>query len=87
MINYKKLSITLGLHKDSYNYLSKVQSLNRIQNISKLRKLYQQNELMKTKIKNPDFDILLNSQKALAEKNYNSTHGLAKIDEYNLKDA
>jgi len=40
MINYKKLSIHLGLHKDSFNYLNKVQSLNRIKNINKLRQLY-----------------------------------------------
>jgi hypothetical protein len=36
-INYKKLSIKLGIHKDSYNFLNKVQSLNRIKNINKLR--------------------------------------------------
>ena len=40
MINYKKCSINLGLHKESYNYLNKVQSLNRIKNMSKLRQLY-----------------------------------------------
>lgn len=41
IINFKRLSITLGLHKESFNYLNKVQSLNRIHNMSKLRKLYQ----------------------------------------------
>jgi hypothetical protein len=40
MLNYKKLSISLGIHKDSYNYLNKVQSINRMKNINKLRKLY-----------------------------------------------
>lgn len=43
IINFKKLSMSLGLHKESFNYLSKVQSQNRIHNISKLRQLYQQN--------------------------------------------
>lgn len=58
-VNYRKLSIGLGLHKDSFNYLSKVQSLNRIQNLSKLRKLYQQNENMRSKINNGEYDTLL----------------------------
>jgi hypothetical protein len=44
MINYKKLSMSLGLHKDSFNFLSRVQSVNRIQNLKKLRELYQINE-------------------------------------------
>ena len=30
LINYKRCSINLGLHKDSFNYLNKVQSMNRI---------------------------------------------------------
>ena len=40
LLGYKKLSVGLGLHKSSYNYLNKVQSLNRIKNMSKLRQLY-----------------------------------------------
>lgn len=44
ILNYKKLSISLGLHKDSFNFLSKVQSATRMQNLKKLKELYQIND-------------------------------------------
>lgn len=82
MISYKKLSINLGLHKESFNFLSKVQSMNRITNMSKLRKLYQQNEFMRCKINNGEYDNLLN-QKGLLNKTSKSTHGLATLKQTN----
>lgn len=91
IINYKRLSIGLGLHKESFNYLSKVQSLNRIQNISKLRQLYQQNENVRCKINKGEYDSLIN-QKGLFDKNSKSTHGLVTLgqileENQTLKDA
>lgn len=40
-INYKKISTSLGLHKDSFNYFSQVHQHNRVQNLHKLRQFYQ----------------------------------------------
>ena len=40
-INYKKISTSLGLHKDSFNYFSQAHQHNRVQNLHKLRQFYQ----------------------------------------------
>lgn len=48
-IHYKKLSEDLGLHKSSYNFLSKIHNENKIKNINKLRHLYQTIETGKSK--------------------------------------
>lgn len=40
-INYKMISTSLGLHKDSFNYFSQVHQNNRVQNLHKLRQFYQ----------------------------------------------
>ena len=34
------MSISLGLHKESYNYLQKIQNMNQIKSIAKLKQLY-----------------------------------------------
>ena len=47
-IHYKQLSEDLGLHKSSYNFLSKIQKDSKIKNINKLRQLYQTIETGKT---------------------------------------
>ena len=48
-IKYKQLSEDLGLHKSSYNFLSKIQNENKMKNINKLRHLYQTIETGKSK--------------------------------------
>lgn len=40
-INYKKISTSLGLHKESFNYFNQVHQNNRAQNMHKLRQFYQ----------------------------------------------
>ena len=40
-INYRLISTSLGLHKDSFNYFSQVHQNNRAQNLHKLRQFYQ----------------------------------------------
>ena len=40
-INYRKMSMSLGLHRDSFNYFNQVHQANRAQNIQKLRQFYQ----------------------------------------------
>ena len=40
-INYKKISTSLGLHRDSFNYFSQARQHNRAQNVHKLRQFYQ----------------------------------------------
>jgi len=40
-INFKRMSMNLGMHKESYNHLSKSQQNTRKKNTSKLRQMYQ----------------------------------------------
>ena len=39
-LNYKKISVQLGLHKDSYNYLNESASMKKMSNTQKLKLLY-----------------------------------------------
>jgi hypothetical protein len=39
-INFRKLSVQLGLHKESYNYLKKTQISNKTKNIEKMKQLF-----------------------------------------------
>ena len=39
-VNYKQMSIQLGLHKESYNYLQKIQQMNQIKSIAKMKQMY-----------------------------------------------
>ena len=99
LINFKRLSIHLGLHKESFNYLNKVQSLNRIKNISKLRQLYQSHNVdSPNKNKRTETSDLfrideekLNNSSSAKKMNgrnpvHKSTTGLHAIDEYNSLD-
>jgi len=40
-VDYKKISTTLGLHKESFNYFTQVHLKDRAQNLNKLRQFYQ----------------------------------------------
>ena len=40
LIDFKRLSYGLGMHKESYNHLNKAHQNTRIKNISKIRQLY-----------------------------------------------
>jgi hypothetical protein len=64
---YKQLSMNLGLHKQSYNYLQSLQKMNKMKNISKLKQLYGSIE--------PSDDKSVNSL-ALRTRNNKSSTGL-----------
>jgi len=76
-INYKRLSVQLGLHKESYNYLNSVQNQHRIKNINKLRNLYKSIESPNARHHTEEIDhsLLLASANAkgrtLATRNIN----------------
>lgn len=69
LINYKRLSIQLGLHKESYNYLNKVQNINKENNMNKLRQLYQSIESPKKYRNDESFDNTDRPLKKTSSKN------------------
>lgn len=69
LINYKRLSIQLGLHKESYNYLNKVQNINKENNMTKLRQLYQSIESPKKYRNDESFETTDRQMKKNNSKN------------------
>ena len=51
LIDFKKLSIGLGMHKESYNHLNKAQKNTRIKNITKIRQMYSSIEASNSPLK------------------------------------